>query len=304
MCFGVGLAQGLDELLSALRRRLASFVLGAGQEVPTSVADELFHGDPHLVGEGRRLYLRLLLAYPGGHLFLKVDELSVGVLTDAQGLQHQRLMHLARAGLHHDHRVAGAGYHQVQLAVGELGEGGVDHELTVHVADAGAGDGAVEGDVGQGEGGGGSRDHQDVGVVLLVGGEDGADDLGLVAHALGEEGPQGPIGEAAGEYGLAGGPALAPEEAAGDLARRVQPLLVIYRQREEVRPLAGIAHAGGDQHHGIAVADDHRPVRLAGHTAYLHTQFSAAYSAAKSLSHYSLKTSRHPRVTRTSSSMR
>ena len=130
-----------------------------------------------------------------------------------------------------------------------MSEGGVYDELAIHIADAGTGDGALKGDIGDGEGGGGARDHQDIGVVLLVRREDCGDDLDLVTHAFGKEGPQGPVRQTVGENGGVAGPAFASEKAAGNLARGVEPFLIIYCQGEEVDPLTRLGHAGGDEDH-------------------------------------------------------
>ena len=221
LVLGVGFAQRLDELRPALGHRLASLVLSAGDEIPVAAADELLDSGAYLVGEGLRVHLSLRLAHLSGHLLLEADELRVDVLADAYRLQHQRLGHLVGTGLHHDHGVAGPRHHEVYIAVIELGEGGVDHKLAVDVADASAGYRSIEGYIGYDEGGGGAGDRQNVRVVLLVGGEDGADHLDFVPHAFGEERPQRPVGEAIGDDRLASGPSFAAEEAAGYLARRV-----------------------------------------------------------------------------------
>ena len=51
LTFGVGFAQGLDELLEALGHRLSPFVFGAGNEVPVLAADKLLNSGPHLLRE-------------------------------------------------------------------------------------------------------------------------------------------------------------------------------------------------------------------------------------------------------------
>ena len=70
--------------------------------------------------------------------------------------------------------------------------------LALDQADADAGDGAVERDVRNGEGGRGADDGADGRIVDLVGGEDVDDDLDVVAVILREEGPQGAVGQAGG----------------------------------------------------------------------------------------------------------
>ncbi len=128
----------------------------------------------------------------------------------------------------------------------------------------------VEGDVGQHQRGRGAVDRQDVGIVLAVGGEHEGDDLGVVDVALGEERAQRAVDQAGGDDLLLGRPALALEEAAGDAAGGVGVLPVVDGQRQEVagRRSVGI-HAGGGQHHGVAVADRAGAVRLLGQVAGL-----------------------------------
>ena len=140
--------------------------------------------------------------------------------------------------------------------------GGVGDPLAVGgVGDADGADGAVEGDAGEHQGGRGAVDGQHVVRVLLVGAEDGAHDVDLVAEALGERGPQGPVEQAAGEDGLVGGPALPAEERAGDLAGGVHPLLDVDGEGEEVDSLPDAAGGGGGaEHHGVAQLGQHRAV--------------------------------------------
>ena len=81
-------------------------------------------------------------------------------------------------------------------------------------------EGPVPGHRRQAERGRGRHHAEDVGVVLLVGGEDRHEDLHLVLETLGEERPDRAVDQAAGEDFLVGGPALTLEEPAG-IARTV-----------------------------------------------------------------------------------
>ena len=106
--------------------------------------------------------------------------------------------------------------------------------------------------------------------VLLVGAEDGRDDLGLVAEAVGERRAQRAVGEPAGEDGVLGRTALTAEERAGDLAGGVRPLLDVDGQREEVD--AGTDVVGGvgrGQHGGAADRGDDGALALRGQLAGL-----------------------------------
>ena len=64
--------------------------------------------------------------------------------------------------------------------------------------------------------------------------EHGADDVDLVAEAVGEARAQRTVDEAAGEDGLVAGLALTAEERAGDLARGVHALFDVDGEGEEV----------------------------------------------------------------------
>ena len=70
-----------------------------------------------------------------------------------------------------------------------------------------------------------------------------------------------------GEHFLGGGPGLALDEAAGELAGGVGPLAVLDLEGEEVAAGDGVARDGGDQDDGVAEADDDGPVGLLGELA-------------------------------------
>ena len=206
--------------------------------------------------------LGLGLANLGNELVLELDDLDVGFLADAQCVEDDLLADLLGARLNHDDGVPAAGNREVELAHGELLERRIYNDFAVHVAHAGGGDGAVEGDLGNRQSGGSANDAEDVRLVDVVRGKDGDDDLDLIPHALGEPRAQGPVGQPRGEGGLGGGPAFAPEEAAWDATDRVQALLVLDGEREEVEALAHAAHDGGDENDSVSVSDDGGAVGL------------------------------------------
>ena len=70
-----------------------------------------------------------------------------------------------------------------------------------------------------------------------------------------------------GEDFLGGGPALALDEAAGELAGGVGLLAVIDGEGEEIAALVGLALDGGHERHGVAVADHDGAVGLLGQLA-------------------------------------
>ena len=116
----------------------------------------------------------------------------------------------------------------------------------------------------------GGVDRQHVVRVLLVGAEDGRDDLGLVAEAVGERRAQRAVGEAAGEDGVLGRTAFTAEERAGDLAGGVRPLLDVDRQREEVDARTDVVGGvGGGQDRRAADGGDDGALALRGQLAGL-----------------------------------
>ncbi len=192
---------------------------------------------------------------------------------------------LGAAGLdHHDGHLGVGGVARERPAGHDQLEGGLVTLLVGGVGDPGAlggvgdpdgADGTVEGDARQHEGRRGGVDGQDVVRVDLVGAEDGADHVDLVAEALGERRAQRAVDQPAGQDGLVGRLALPAEERAGDLAGRVGPLLDVDGEREEVgalpdRPGGG----GGGQQDGVADAGNDGAVGQVGQLAGLEGQGS------------------------------
>ena len=173
-------------------------------------------------------------------------------------------------GFDHQHGGLRAGDDQIHLAVHQLGLAGVQHVLAVDVAHAGSADGAVEGDAGDRQRGGGADHGGDVSLDFGVQADDVDDDLDFVEEAFGEQRADRAVDQAAGQRLVLGGAALALEEAAGDLAGGVGLLEVVDGQREEV--LAGLGFGLGDhggQHDGAFDVDEDGAGGLAGDFARL-----------------------------------
>ena len=180
----VALREGASEAVSDRRRDLGRQVLGNAGRLEAGL------------GAPDRL----------GHFELHGDHLLVGGLAQLDGLGDEVVGKLLCAGLKHEHAFGGAGDDEVEHALFQVPVGGVDDEVAVDVAHPGGPDGTAERDVGDGESGGGPVDDEDVQGVLLVRGECRRHNLDVVAEPLGEEGAQGPVGEAVGQYGLGAGP--------------------------------------------------------------------------------------------------
>ena len=129
--------------------------------------------------------------------------------------------------------------------------------------EADSADGAVERDAAQHERRRSSVDGEHVVRVLLVGTEHGDHDLGFVPVPLREGGPQWAVRQAAGEDRPFGGPALPPEEGAGDLAGGVRPLLDVHGQWEEVHAFTHVlGRVRRGEHGGAADGGDNGPLGL------------------------------------------
>src|SRR5690606_13259009 len=112
--------------------------------------------------------------------------------------------------------------------------------------------------------------------MVVVVGEDRANYLDIVAHALGEQGPDGPVDETARQDGSFGRSAFPAEEGAGNAAGGIQPLLKIHPQGEEIQVGTGFPGCGGgDETDGVAVPDENRTSGLPRHPADVHRQGTA-----------------------------
>ena len=198
-------------------------------------------------------------------------------MAEGHGTEHDLLGQLLGLGLDHQHALAGAGEHQIELRVFQVGGPRVQHIGAVLEADAAGADRTEERQARDGQGRRG-RDHgDDVRIVLQVMAQNRADDLGLVLVALGEQGTDRPVDQARSQGFLLARTALALEKAAGNLAGGEGLLLIVNGKREEI--LAFSRRAGADhgtEHHGIAVARQDGAIRLAGDMAGFEAKRTAA----------------------------
>src|SRR5207245_2834937 len=162
-----------------------------------------------------------------GGLDLRVQFADRGYdLLDLRVAEFQRIHHhlfgdFQRSGLDHDDAFVGAGDDDVQAADFLLGNRRIGDELAIDIADAHAGDGRLEWEVGAKGRGRGRGNGDDVRVVLAVGGQDHADNLRFIAPGLREQRAHRPIDQARGQDFFFGGPAFALEEATWNLAGRI-----------------------------------------------------------------------------------
>jgi hypothetical protein len=201
--------------------------------------------------------------------------LDLGV-RDVERVEDLGLGDLARAGLHHEDRVLGAGDDEVQVGLlEELLLRRVDDEVALHLADADRADGRGQRDGREHERRGGAVHREDVPRLVVVDGHRDRHELRLVAPALGEQRADRAVDHAGRQRRLLARAALALEEGAGDLARGVHPLLDVDGEREEVH-VAEVARGGGGQDHRVARLDDHGAGGLLGHPSRLERDLLAA----------------------------
>ena len=90
--------------------------------------------------------------------------------------------------------------------------------------------------------------------MIWVQGEDGHNDLNLIAQAAHERRAQRPVDEATGQDGVFTWTSLATEERTGDTSGGVHALLDIDRKREEVEMLLGLLRSSRRaEQHGLVV---------------------------------------------------
>ena len=174
-------------------------------------------------------------------------------MRQAQRLDDRLFGHFLGPGFHHDDGVPGTGHDEVELALLHLVDRWADNQLVVEHPDADGPDRPLEGDRGDRERQRGAVDGHGGRIGVLVDGEHGRDHLHVIAEVLREERTDGSVDQAAVENGLLAGTSLAADEAARDLARRIELLLVVAGERKEVDPLPRRRrHHGGDEQHGVA----------------------------------------------------
>ena len=143
-----------------------------------------------------------------------------------------------------------SGDHEIQIRLLDFRDGGKEDELPVDAADAHAGDRALKGEIGNGQGCAGGADRKHVRRTCLVHGEGHGDNLNVVSQAFGEEWANGAVDKAADEHSLFGRAASSLHKPAGDLADGVFPLLIIADERKKIDALARFGR------HGCRTEDD------------------------------------------------
>ena len=189
-------------------------------------------------------------------------DLLVGEL---DGLEHVVLADLVHLTFDHHDVLLGTGDHQLEVAVGHLGETGVDDELTLHAGHAHLGNGTAERQVGGGEGGGSGQAGEGVGLGVLVRGNEGQVDEYLQVEVLRPQGTDGAVHQAGDEDLVVRRFALALHETAGIAACGEIFLPVVHGEGHEVGALLDFLRcADGGEDHRASHLHDSGTVRLLG----------------------------------------
>ena len=240
------------------------------------VAELVLDLGEHALVDLRDLDLDLLLAGLLGQLALGGAQLLDLAVGDVERVEDRRLGDLVGAGLDHQDGLLGARDHQVERALEHPLLVGVDDEVALLVlADAHGADRHRERDVRHHQRGAGAVHREDVVGVHVVDRHRDRDQLGLAPPALGEERAQRAVDHARGERALLAGASLAPEEAAGDLARGVHALLDVDGQGEEV-DVAQVSCGRRAEDHRVPCLHDHGAARLLGELAGLEADLGIA----------------------------
>ncbi len=148
---------------------------------------------------GREVHLGLSCLFT--QLFLGLhhgQDLHAGPL---KGVDEHVLRHKVRLAFNHGQGIGRGCEHELKVAFLSLGKGGVEHELAVDAAHAGAYHRAFKGQGGHVHGSRGCSHGQHVRIIFLIGRKHRGQDLYVLQKALGEEGTDGTVYEA-GDQGL------------------------------------------------------------------------------------------------------
>ena len=99
----------------------------------------------------------------------------------------------------HDDVVFGTDVNEIQITLLALGMSGIGNELAVYSADANRADRTGKRNIGDAQRSGSAVDGQNVRIILAIGTEQNADDLGVVKISLRKERPKRPIGHSRGQ---------------------------------------------------------------------------------------------------------
>ena len=218
---------------------------------------EIADGLLHFSGNLEELNLTLLLAYLSNDTALELNDALDFLVTEEDGFEDYFLRQLVRTGLNHHDGIVGAGNGQVKVRLGTLLYGRIDDELTIYTADLYAGDGAIERDIGNTEGAGCTYHGSNFRSVVLLYGEDGSDDIYIIAEALREKRTNRAVDKTGPQNSAVAGTTFTLDEAAGNLAYGVHFFFIVNGKGEEVNAFARLLGCySTDENNGLTVANE------------------------------------------------
>ncbi len=221
----------------------AGFALGAagGIHRPNHAVVELFaHGRIQLFGNVIELIFLLGLADIRLNAFDEGTDFLDFLMRQQNCLQHLCLADLVRPCLNHHDGIFGAGESQMHAALCALLAAWVDDELPVHITDDNRARRPHEGKPGNGKRNRGADHTKDFRRHIRIHGEHRNDHLNVVIIALGEERPQRPVDQAAGQNCLFRGAPLPLDESPGDFAYSIHFLFKLDAEREEIHAVSRV----------------------------------------------------------------
>ncbi len=257
------LVVGVQFRLNLINRNPALLTVGrALDDLVDTVANLALHLSVEVLIILEGLIVVLRLAQRLAHGLLHTDEVLHGLMRQFQRLDHQPLVNLLSATLHHIDRLFGACNAQVQQRVLHLADGGVHNELIVDVADTHTRHRAMPRNIGDRQRGAGRRNTQNIQEVLLVMAERVQHNLHLVPHHLGEQRANRAIRHTRNENRPLARTPLTPEETSRDAPSGVHLLFIVHTEREKREITRLLAHRRNAEQDRILVLDGDRTTGL------------------------------------------
>ncbi len=198
-------------------------------------------------------------------------------VAEHDGAQHDFFGKFLCLGFDHQHRVLGAGNHEVEVALGHLVDLRIENVFVVDEADAGGAHRPHERHAGERQGRGCRHHRYDIRIIFLIVRHACRDNLGIAAPAVREQRTNRAIHQPR-HQGLAFGRApLALEIAARNAAGCEESFLVVAGQRHEIDAfLRLLRRHNGCKDGGLAVAGEYCSVRLSGYFAGFENELAPA----------------------------
>ena len=186
------------------------------------------------------------------------------LMTKHDRTEHDLFGQLLRFGLHHQHRRLGTGHDQIQLRLGQLGNGRIEHVLAINVANTGGAHRAIEWNTCNTQRSRRANHRRDVRIDVRVDRQHMQNDLHFIEIPFREQRTNRAIDQARGQRLFFRRTAFALEKAARNTAGCISFFDVINGQWEKILTGLGVlaCHNGG-KNHGVFDRDHHGAGRLA-----------------------------------------